>query len=529
MTGLMTQLQRSEAVSLDRVLHLPVSAAGAYCVNYLSSFFSVSLILLIPGMGGLILGEVFSAGPVMLLAFPLLAAFVLALTALTYQFQGWLAAQMGNPRRQRTVVVVMMLGFIILTQLPGLLNIVRIRQEGTVSQSLDQAKQYEELSRQLKAGEITLEENTRRFMAIPKEAEANAAQQRVEMWAKVEETTRIANLVFPPGWLALGATELAEGHALPALLGALGLGLIAAGSLWRGYRATLRMYTDGGTATTRRRTVVPSGRAGKRVPMVEWRLPWISDAASGVAMAGLRSLLRAPEAKMMLLAPVIFGVVFGGMAFSIPQAPPDWAGPLIAMGLLTLILATSIQLGANQFGFDRDGFRSYVLSPTPRRDILLGKNLSMAPFVLGLCFLVTVIVAIVCRLRFDYIIATLVQVTAMYLPFCLLANASSIYAPYTLPSGSMKAARPSLKVLLIQVLVMFAYPPLVGVPGILPALADTLVAEVAEVRGLPISLVLSLGCLAGSVWVYRRVLPWQGRLLTQGEQTILEVVTGRAE
>ena len=43
-------------------------------------------------------------------ALPLLAAFLLAVTALTYQFQGWLASLMTNPRRRRTVIVVVTAG-----------------------------------------------------------------------------------------------------------------------------------------------------------------------------------------------------------------------------------------------------------------------------------------------------------------------------------------------------------------------------------------------------------------------------------
>ena len=42
-----------------------------------------------------------AAQPV-IFAVGVLAAFVFALTALTYQFQGWLAALMSNPRRRRT-------------------------------------------------------------------------------------------------------------------------------------------------------------------------------------------------------------------------------------------------------------------------------------------------------------------------------------------------------------------------------------------------------------------------------------------
>ena len=43
MIGLITELQRTEALSLDKFLHLPVSPIGAFLINYLSSLFSVSL------------------------------------------------------------------------------------------------------------------------------------------------------------------------------------------------------------------------------------------------------------------------------------------------------------------------------------------------------------------------------------------------------------------------------------------------------------------------------------------------------
>ncbi len=46
-----------------------------------------------------------SRGSLLLRVLPLLAAFLLMVTALTYQFQGWLASLMSNPRRRRTVIV----------------------------------------------------------------------------------------------------------------------------------------------------------------------------------------------------------------------------------------------------------------------------------------------------------------------------------------------------------------------------------------------------------------------------------------
>src|SRR5262249_853136 len=124
-TGLMLELQRSEALSLDKFLHLPVSLNGAFLINFLSSLASLSLAVFLPGMGALSLALVLAKGPAMLLLLPLLAAFLLMVTALTHQFQGWLAALMANPRRRRTVLVLVTAGFILLCQLPNLVNILQ--------------------------------------------------------------------------------------------------------------------------------------------------------------------------------------------------------------------------------------------------------------------------------------------------------------------------------------------------------------------------------------------------------------------
>ena len=124
LTGLITELQRSESLSLTKFLHLPVSATGVFLINYLSSFISINLLIFGPAMLALALGLVLSRGPVMLLQLPLVAAFFFMMTALTYQFQGWLAALMVNPRRRRTIVVFLTMGFILLAQLPNLANLI---------------------------------------------------------------------------------------------------------------------------------------------------------------------------------------------------------------------------------------------------------------------------------------------------------------------------------------------------------------------------------------------------------------------
>src|SRR5438552_4464399 len=51
--GLVTELQRSEVLRLEKFLHLPVTLTGAFVVNYLSSLLSLTLIVFVPAMIGL--------------------------------------------------------------------------------------------------------------------------------------------------------------------------------------------------------------------------------------------------------------------------------------------------------------------------------------------------------------------------------------------------------------------------------------------------------------------------------------------
>ena len=75
-----------------------------------------------------------------------------------------------------------------------------------------------------------------------------------------------------------------------------------------------------------------------------------------MTVASLRSVLRAPEAKLMLLSPVIMMFIFGGMFFNQRNAPPELVRPLIASGGFTFIFFMMLSMVGNQFSFDRAAF-----------------------------------------------------------------------------------------------------------------------------------------------------------------------------
>lgn len=530
--GMLTDLQRTESLTLSKFLHLPVSIRGAFLINYVSSLLSVTLILFVPIMLGLCLALVVTKGFWLLVSLPLAAAFLLMVTALTYQFQGWLASLMTNPRRRRTVVVIATMLFILLVQLPNLMNLMAPWNRG--AQSDASAQMHEELARlklQYESGQIDGPEFLRRQQAIIEKQQHALQSANRALLKTVEEKAWLANAILPLGWLPVGVTAAAQGQYVVPPLALVGLTAIGTASLWRAYHTTLRIYQGDFTGRKRQAAppaAVPATPLKKRDLLVERRIPSLSEPVSAITLGGVTALLRAPEAKMMLLTPLLFGVIFGSALWKTgAQVPPPFR-PLIAVGACGFVLLGLLQIMANQFGFDRDGFRVFVLCAAPRRDILLGKNLSFAPLALGMSATLVIIVEVFCRLRLDHLLAMVPQFVSMFLLFSVVMNLLSIYAPMHLAAGSMKPANPKLVPILIQLVATMVLVPLSLAPTLAPVAIEALLEWQGWSHGVPVFLPLALLECAAVVFIYRFLLGWQGGLLQSREQKILDCVTDRA-
>src|SRR5262249_542545 len=158
-------------------------------------------------------------------------------------------------------------------------------------------------------GDITVPESVERIRQVHRAHEARMAEVQRQVWEQAEHVTRILNVVLPPGWLPLGAEGAARGNFVPALLGTLMLGLLGVASLARAYRTRLRLYRgEFDTGRKRAPAAVPAPRTGRPAALLERQLPWLSEQAAAVTLGALRSLTRAPEAKMVLLTPAILAI-----------------------------------------------------------------------------------------------------------------------------------------------------------------------------------------------------------------------------
>ena len=530
-TGVMADLQRGEMLSLDKLLHLPTSLTEVFLLNFLSSLVSLATLTFVPPMLGLAIAAALTKGPASLVLFPLLAAFVLMVCAATYQFRGWLATLMSNKRRQRTVMVVVTCVFIVVVQAPQLINVAFQRRMigwSTASQR-DRIRTHEKLLKQLEAKEITIEEFNHKL-------EESKAQRQVSRH-QFQRVVELANLVLPIGWIAYGAKSGAAGNPWPGLAGTLGMAGLAALSLRRSYRTTLRYFTGDVTAPAKRTSVASSAKPPPAAPvaagqMLEWSLPAVSQPTAAVALATFRSLLRAPEVKLVLLGPLIMLVIFGGMLIPSLGAAgtPSAARSLMPLGILGLSIAGLAQLSQNLFAFDRSGFRVYVLSGVPRRQILIGKNLALAPMVLVPSALVLIAVQILAPAPWTHVLAALVEIPTVYLALCLLGNLSSILCPVCQAAGSLKPANASGVTMLLQFLFLTATFAVLSVVAVVPVSLELLLRSLGWLpTAVPLALILAVLELAAGVMVYATAIRWQGDLLQARECRILDTVIEKGE
>jgi ABC-2 type transport system permease protein len=506
MIGLLTELQRSETIDLQKLMHLPVALGQMFLVNYLVSHFSLSIIIMVPVMLGLALGLVFARGPEMALLIPLALSMVVMITAWTYCLRGWLASMMSNPRRRRTVIMCISLSFILLAQGPNLYFNVFDR---NISSSQNSGKSSDRKQQ--------------------RDARAAAQQELFDNLVAVQG-------FIPPLWLPVGAQGLAEKNVLPALYGTLGcLGLATLG-LRRAYRSTVKFYhgeTGGKTAGCRlpaaatARIARAPAKSGNR--FLEWKIPAVPEQSAALALATFRSLLRAPEVKMALASSMISLVIVGAMIFL--RHPPHLsaaAKPFVATGVVTFSIFILIHFFANQFGFDRDGFRSLILSPADRRLILLGKNLAVLPVGFGFGLIMLALVSLWLHIPPLIALATLFQLASLLLIAGLGGNLLSILMPFRIQPGTMKPTKmPGLAMLamfLCQMLFPLAMMPVFAAP-----LLEMLWGRAGLPAFVPVNLLGSALFCGGMAVVYWLTLPALGRLLQSRETKILCVVTVEVE
>lgn len=495
--GILSEIQRSEAIDIGKMLHLPVSMRGIFFVNYAASHVTASIIVFVPWMMGLSLGLALSRGWAMLLLLPLSLGFVVMLSAWTYYLRGWLVTLMQNPRRYRAIVGGITLAFILLSQLPNLL--------------MNGTHKYD----------------ASRFKQMPPEEQKKEAETWINRGKQMSSTFLWLHNVVPVLWVGNGAIHLAGGGVWPAVLGAAGSFGLAGLGLGRAYRSTSRFYQGRSikvkTRRRKERVVAP------RRTLLERTLPGVPDEAAALALAFFRSMTRATEVKMAMATSLLWLVIFGGMLFVRHSGPPG-AGtqPFAATAAVVLPFLGMAQLLLNHFGFDRAGFRALVLSPVPRWQILLGKNLALLPFAMGIGLTLLLVAKLTLHIPWLVVLAACLQFVTAFLLLSMLGNLISPLLPYRINPGTLKPTKLPVSTGILLMLCHASSPAAVA-PIFLPAVAGWLFASAGWLPAAPTNLLFSAVECAVLVALYSLSLPPLGRLLQRREKEILRIVTQEVE
>jgi ABC-2 type transport system permease protein len=484
--GFVIEIQRSESLNMEKFLHLPLSLSQVFLLNYVGSFFTMSLSSMLPFFAGFCLGSISHLGPRALLQFGVIMSFVFMITAWTYCVRGWLSALMINPKRRRTVIAIVGFTFFIVSQSPTL-----IFQTGWFKKQTGNGKSFD--------------------------------------WSEAFPAILTGHVVLPMGWPALAAMRLREGHSLPALEFTSAALLLGALGLSRAYRSTLRFYrgeTREGGESARVRESLPAKSAKN---WMAWRLPGLPDEAGAIALANFQSMMRSPEIKMAIFIPFFFFGIAGPIQFLRRFDPGSRNQLIFALAAIAIIpFIILVQLMGNIFGADRDGFRSYLLSPAKRENILLGKNFSMAPLSFGLSFFCLSMLLTFGKVSALILVPAVLQMASAFLIACVTGNLISILAPYRVNPGSTKASKMTALRGLLQAVTQLSFP-LTLVPVVIPAALDYLFRRFSILPWLPVFGIASFIVFAGCVAAYALLLPTIGRLLQAREQKILLIVTRELE
>lgn len=575
--GLLAELQRTDSLDHRRMAHLPISLKEMFLFNYVVSHWTPSCLLFLSISAGFVVGTMLRFGGRMVLVFGLLVLMILAISSWTYALRGWLSKLMRNERRKRSLIGWMTCAVILMAQVPNLLfnnslfgfravaKTERIERRFTsdiefaerrlkdikeTAKNAENSLSEEELHSDSPQERAWRQRNLRRHRERLREARERlrkalgayqtSLQEKNEPgdWRLQPETAlSVFQSAFPPLWPASAAASIArneQGQYKRAFSIALGLAGLCCLALIRAFKAIQSEFQMPSPRLQRRlkRKETSAKNSGKTKPAKNWlerNLPGVSNPTAAVAWGTLRCLTRMPEAKMALLIPILLLVVFGALYFDdLAASKSDAFVRFLPSSILFLSFMGSLPFFTNAFGFDRSGFCALVLSPVPRSEILLGKNLAILPPFLLLTALPLLGIQLLAHPPVLYTISAFLQALTLCLLLTRFGNLLSIKAPYRSKPGSLQPVKTkSGASALMNTLFPFLFI-LLLIPTTLPLLMEEL-SRWIPFFPFPWNITLSALSLLVVAFSYRQSLHSMGNLLSSREQEILRIVTEQVD
>jgi hypothetical protein len=184
---------------------------------------------------------------------------------------------------------------------------------------------------------------------------------------------------------------------------------------------------------------------------------------------------------------------------------------------------------SNIFGFDRSGFRFWVLSPLPRVEILRGRNWIFGLMVLAITVVTSAFAAGVWQYHWLREIEAIGASLAFVPIYMVLTNLISILAPFPMSPQGFQPKSFSWKTLVLNFALSALIPALMIACCTPWALEWGLHATIPATNWLPIALILQPILILTSFWLYGRLLSVMAELLEYRELDLLKTVTSSVE
>ena len=461
------RVQQNNAISIEKLLHLPITFHGAFFLNFLSTFFNFTYITFVPLMIGLAIAMPIARGWPSAVAIPLTLSFLFMVTAITYQFRNWLAAKMENKRTRG----------ILMTAIPILFVVIYI----SVIELSNSKSVFEKLS-------------------------------QVGM-----------------GWLPSGVASAQTGNWHSGALGSIVMTAIGCVSLFFAYKTGMRKFTGASVARASQKDSSKARKNWIDSRMFA-AIPGVSNPVAGIALGTMQSVRRAPEvyaALVPLLALAIFGTPYliGKKDYVIPT----WSIDILPLGLISVAMLGFPAFLFSSFSYIRDGFRAYILSPVPRNDILFGINLAMAIPTMILGWITMIILQCFVPVGAFWFLGNLIALPACFLLLCIVANLITVFFPVGLKRGSMTPVNSRVIPVVMLYLGVMLGPFVALLPAMVVHIAMQLVEKSMGWPMGWLYLILTLVLLLVSWLVYRKSLVELGNWLWKKEPAILDVVANIPE
>ena len=386
---------RGPSTNLVRLALLPVPRRVLHVADTLSGITDPWIILLVPVMvlfpigvalgGSVVSGLIgLAAGIALLVTFLALSSCVSSLLTLLYR----------DRRRGEIVTLVLLLtlsfaGFIPLAfnrYIQGVETRYKSRQQEAASRAASQGASGAEGPRADAGGatggsgaeqdpdgaSVTGEDGADRAEGGAPATGAGAARPRPEDEVRLPAAVSI----LPSELYARALVEPLRGRTGIGLLALLGVGALGSafyGVSWRVYRRLLDSPEN------------ISPRRGARAEPRVWRLPGLGPAASAIALAQVRLVLRTVHGKMAVYFTPVSILAAGFLISSMGRREVDLfgdgtspMGPLMAYGGVTFALLAPQRFLLNLFATDGAGLTLALLSPVSDRELVVGKSAGMA-------------------------------------------------------------------------------------------------------------------------------------------------------